>query len=232
VLPAYNLIVRNPGEEIDAYRRMLDLLPYIRHLPPPGGVTPMLLMRFSPYFERPGDFGIESRRPYDYYRRLYPDPAVDLERIAYLFEYDHPQRRDPALMAMVREFCLRIRSEWQKDWQPHRAFWMDAADHVVIHDRRTGIEVVDRLDGIDAEVFRFLDAARPFAVLARQFAAQLSPEALRALLDRWHERRWLCRSPDDVHLSVLPLERTQPQTVDEVIAAAGRAPRAELRVVT
>jgi ribosomal peptide maturation radical SAM protein 1 len=228
VLPAYNLIVRNPGETAASYRRMLELLPFLTHLPPPGSLTPMLLMRFSPYFERPAEFGIVSRRPFAYYRHLHPDPGVALDEIAYQFEYEHPILHDAELAALQRELCLRIAAEWQKGWRPHRAFHTDDGDGagVVIHDRRGPAEIVERLEGTAAELFRYLDAARPFDVIARRFAGKLEPGKLRTLLDDWHARRWVCRSAADVHLSVLPLERARPLTAEEVIASARR-----LRVV-
>ncbi len=213
----YNILVRSPGESLDSYQRMSDRLPFITHLPPPGGLTPVMLMRFSPYFERPADFGIQSRTPFAYYRQMYPDPRVDLDRIAYRFEYDHPMLHDEAHRAAIREFCFRVRSEWQEKWKPHRAFYVDHDDHIVVHDRRGATEITERLAGVEAEVFRAVDSARPYAALAKRFGHRVD---LAALLAHWYERRWVCRSREDDYLSVLPLERLRPRDIETVVSKA------------
>jgi ribosomal peptide maturation radical SAM protein 1 len=234
IKPLYNLLLSNPGEEAAAYRRMIDLLPYITHLPPPSGITQMILERFSPYFDRPEAFGITDRRPRAYYRHLYRDPGVDLDRIAYQFEYDHPMFHDPELRAAVREFAWKVLTTWSKGWRPRRACYVDRGDHLVIYDDRGPRPVVEPVGGVAAEVYRYLDQVRPFAMIARRFP-QVAPEFLRSLLERWHHRRYIYRSPGDLHLAVLPLVREQPLPVEQVVAAA--APRkgagrpAELRVV-
>src|SRR5262249_3639259 len=47
----FNIILRNPGDKVEWYREMMDLLPFVTHLPPPVGIVTMHLERFSPYFQ-------------------------------------------------------------------------------------------------------------------------------------------------------------------------------------
>lgn len=217
IKPIYNLILRNPGEQVESYRRMIALLPFLTHLPPPSGVTPMILERFSPYFERSSDFGITAKRPKRYYRSLYPDPGVDLDRIAYQFEYDHPMYEDAELTAVLREFAWRL-ARWSVGWKPRKACYVERQDHLVIFDDRGPTKIAEPITGLAAELFRYVDATRTFQMIAARFPG-IDPEFLRSLLERWHHRRWVFRSPNDMYLAVLPLVREKPVDVEQIVAA-------------
>ncbi len=47
--PTWNLLYGFPNEPAEAYRRMYELIPSIAHLFPPLDVSPVLLVRFSPF---------------------------------------------------------------------------------------------------------------------------------------------------------------------------------------
>ena len=91
-----DVLVLNPGESTAAYDEMYELVPFLTHLPHPQAVVTMLLERFSPYFDKPGDFGIRDVRPKPFYKVVF-DTDVD-PRIAYQFDYDHAMfsKRRPA----------------------------------------------------------------------------------------------------------------------------------------
>jgi ribosomal peptide maturation radical SAM protein 1 len=221
IKPVYNLILRNPGESAAAYKRMTELLPYIRHLPPPSGLTPMILERFSPYFERPQNYGIRNRRPRSYYVDLYPDKDVDIDRIAYQFDYDHDNHTDAELQRTTREFALRLLREWSANWKPPRACYVDRGDFLLIYDEREDKRVIERLAGVSAELFRYIDSVRSFAAVAQRFA-HIDPEFLRARLDHWFHRRWIYRSDEGLYLALMPLLREQPLVLDELLAPRPR----------
>ncbi len=209
----YNLLICNPGEEADAYERMLDLLPYITHLPPPSSIVQMALERFSPYFERAEHFGIRNKQPKSYYRVLYPDPSVDLDRIAYQFDYDHAIHHDPRLRARYREFAQRVLA-WIRGYQPGQLFYFDRGDHLILVDHRqsdrrdhASIEV---LAGVQAELFRYLDAVRPLSRVLTRFAS-IEGDFLSALLERWQENRWVYRSADQHLLALVPRRYEGPR---------------------
>src|SRR5207302_1264236 len=104
----YNMLIRNPGETVADYREMSELVPFLRHLPPPSAVLVTELERFSPYFKRPEAFGISNIRPKDYYRVIFPVEGVDLAALAYRFDYDHPLKEDAELIAAQRIFVERV----------------------------------------------------------------------------------------------------------------------------
>ena len=49
----WNYLYGFPGERPEDYWAVIDQLPALVHLQPPSGATPLMLERYSPYFERP-----------------------------------------------------------------------------------------------------------------------------------------------------------------------------------
>jgi ribosomal peptide maturation radical SAM protein 1 len=208
----YNILLRNPGDRAAYYREMLALLPALRHLPPPNGVVTCLLQRFSPYQRDPARYGIRDLRPKAYYAQLFPDPAVDLQRIAYLFDYDHDMLRDEELRAAQRELVEALLA-WHRDWPRLRglAYYRDTGDALLLHDRRDGARGPEsvRLVGVAAALYRYLDQVRTRAALRERFAG--CDEALvEALLDGWLHRRFICRDRRGRLLAVLPRRGPAP----------------------
>ncbi|WP_437202034.1 hypothetical protein [Planctomicrobium sp. SH664] len=53
----YNIIRGFPGESIDDYEHLVQLIPAISHFPPPSSVVPVLVTRFAPLHASPERFG-------------------------------------------------------------------------------------------------------------------------------------------------------------------------------
>ncbi len=199
----YNILVRNPGDRPEDYEEMLNLLPYIEHLPPPAGIVSCRLERFSPYHKTPERYGIRDVRPMPYYMELYPDPQVDLNRIAYVFEYDHDMLHDETLWHVQRRFVERAFA-WSRSWSPSTAYCYDHGDCIIIEDRRPGaIAGQSVLRGLAAQVFRYLERVRSLPQIEGQFST-VDPTLLHTLLATWQHRRWICRDRRQRALSVLP----------------------------
>ena len=110
----WNLLYGFPGERDADYEAITAMLPRIRHLQLPGACGPIRLDRFSPYFQRPEQFGIKDVRPIPVYRFLYPIEGLRHERISYYFHfgYEPAARASPAAHAAVRlAEALRDRAE-------------------------------------------------------------------------------------------------------------------------
>lgn len=80
----WNFLVCIPGESAAWYTEVLEWLPWIVHLQPPG-VSPIRFDRFSLYHERPTDYGLKllPNRAYSY---IYPLSIQELDDLAYYFE--------------------------------------------------------------------------------------------------------------------------------------------------
>jgi ribosomal peptide maturation radical SAM protein 1 len=99
VHPEWNLLYGFPGELPHDYEQMWSVLDSIWFLDPPSGYGPVRLDRFSPYHGEPAAHGMVSVRPMASYRFLYPFPDDVLMRIAYYFDYDYEDGRDPRAYA-------------------------------------------------------------------------------------------------------------------------------------
>lgn len=106
----WNLLYGFPGETREDYRKLLELLPAIRHLAPPVACGPLRLDRFSPYHANPDKYGLRNIRALSTYRHLYPFSDDVLRRIAYYFEFDYAPGEDPGEYSReVRQYC----AEWK-----------------------------------------------------------------------------------------------------------------------
>ncbi|HEV2851499.1 MAG TPA: RiPP maturation radical SAM C-methyltransferase [Thermoanaerobaculia bacterium] len=83
---SWNILTGFPGETEEDYAEQIRVVSTLRHLPPPAGVGPIWLERFSPYFfDR--SFPVKNVRPLDVYSFIYP-AEINLDNIAYFFNYD------------------------------------------------------------------------------------------------------------------------------------------------
>ena len=99
VVPSWNMLYGFPGEGPEEYQRMAELVPSLVHLDPPK-FTPIQVQRFSPYFEKAADFGIEIVGPMPYYRFLYPMiDQTSLQNLVYDFDHRYQDGRDPSSYA-------------------------------------------------------------------------------------------------------------------------------------
>ncbi|NMO17803.1 RiPP maturation radical SAM protein 1 [Pyxidicoccus fallax] len=84
---SWNLLCGIPGERIEDYDEQIALMEKIPHLQPTGGVSPIRIDRYSPYFERYASFGWREIKPLPEYRLLHPQlSAQPLSDIAYHFD--------------------------------------------------------------------------------------------------------------------------------------------------
>jgi ribosomal peptide maturation radical SAM protein 1 len=85
IRPSWNLLIGFPREGEAVYEKYLRDIPLLTHLPPPSGAFPVRFDRYSPYFTRAGDYGLDLA-PYEFYEAIYPFGKEGLSRIAYYFE--------------------------------------------------------------------------------------------------------------------------------------------------
>ncbi len=99
----WNILFALPGDKLEDYQKMLEILPYLRHLQPPLGLSHLSLERFSPYFRDREAYGIENMRPIPPYHAIFPDHA-DVEKLAYHFngDYKSESKENPKLMRQLQ----------------------------------------------------------------------------------------------------------------------------------
>jgi ribosomal peptide maturation radical SAM protein 1 len=85
---SWNVLLGFPGETNDDYLRQIDLIPSLVHLQPPEATGKFWLERFSPYYARPHEYGVRMTGPGLAYEYVYDARQIDLNKIAYDFEYE------------------------------------------------------------------------------------------------------------------------------------------------
>jgi len=107
---SWNILLGFPGETDEDYRRQIHLIPSIVHFQPPESVGKFWLERFSPFFTRPHTLGVRITGPGVAYEYVYDPAVVDLNKIAYDFEYEADWRVDPGLF---EEFTA-LAQDWKR----------------------------------------------------------------------------------------------------------------------
>src|SRR5918911_22763 len=209
---AWNLLAGFPGESPSEYERMAKLLPLLTHLSPPASCTPIRLDRFSPFYTRPDELGLERVRPTLAYYYVYPLGRRELMRLAYFFDFDYADKRVPAT------YIMEVRQEVQKWWnkrlgEPDERARLDAyydEDVVNITDTRgiAGTEQSHQLTGLAAQLFRQCDSAQSVANLQREFAGLTSEEEIQRALAELQDAKLIIEM-DGQYLSLAVIRNRQ-----------------------
>jgi hypothetical protein len=189
VKPEWNLLYGFPGETPSDYAEMLPLIDAVDFLDPPGAHGPVRLDRFSPYHSDPREFGIEGIEPLAPYRHLYPFTREALMRIAYYFDFEYADRRDPQTYA----HALLARVQRWMDEGPNGGLWLvDAGGGaiVLVRDRHGAPRETVQLDGWQAAAYLACDSAHSLAGLRRNSdLGVVDEETLADFLDRCVQQR-------------------------------------------
>ncbi|HEV2782535.1 MAG TPA: RiPP maturation radical SAM C-methyltransferase [Actinophytocola sp.] len=113
----WNILWGFPGETAEDYAAQAAVVPHLVHLQPPASADRVWLERFSPLFTRPDRFPMRWREPEPSYRRVYP-ATVDIERVAYFFDYELEQALDPAAYEALGDAVTRWSAAWRADPPP------------------------------------------------------------------------------------------------------------------
>jgi ribosomal peptide maturation radical SAM protein 1 len=137
----WNVIYGLPGEPAGEYARMAHIMPSLTHLAPPS-LCRLALHRFSPYHDRPAEFGLESLGPMPWYRLVYPVDERLLGDLAYNFDYRHADGRDPeAYVGPLREAIEAWRAAHPAGYRALR--YRRGPGFLVVEDRRPNLAPAD-----------------------------------------------------------------------------------------
>ncbi len=115
----WGMIYGFPGEEADHYEAMIGLIPKLAHLHGPTGRNPILIDRYSPYYNDPIGLGIGEITPFPGYRQLYPSD-VGADEVGYHFSgsYTTPLLSDPDLIARLHAAMDAWKQAWRQEKLP------------------------------------------------------------------------------------------------------------------
>jgi ribosomal peptide maturation radical SAM protein 1 len=184
----WNLLYGFPGEDPADYEALARILPSLYHLVPPQAAGRVRADRFSPYFEDPAAYGIARLRPNRSFPFVYPFPDESLTRLAYYFEFDHADGRDPR--AYTHDLLETV-AQWQSLAGTVSFSQVERPDGVLLlHDTRPMAKAFQhRLSGVDREIYLFCDTGRTLAKIV-EFVAERSgrtiePGKIERQLSEW-----------------------------------------------
>jgi ribosomal peptide maturation radical SAM protein 1 len=183
----WNFLYGFPGESPSEYQRQADLIPMLTHLRPPAAGGPFRLDRFSPMFMHPDAFGLARVRPNLSYYYVFPLGRLELERLAYYFQFDFVDGRDPEsyMKRVQHEVAVWLQERHQPPERMPRLDLRRGEDVLIVQDTRPcALAPEHRLDGLAAKVTLLTDQVRGLAGLCRELAGEADEPAVRATLDR------------------------------------------------
>ncbi len=225
VVPAWSILCGFPGSDPAWVAQVAEHMPPLFHLPPPNGTIPIRFDRFSPYHQRPEQYGIELD-PLPAYRTVYPFDDSMLRELAYFFEQAGGPPED--VNRHARD-ASRMTGRWREAFwgskRPVLVIQSDDGDAIHIRDtRECALEGVHELRGVAALVLRLLDSpASPAALLTRVQSdptTGVSPEEVERALHELLERQLVWRS--STQYVALPTPRPQRWMQEQADYALGR----------
>jgi ribosomal peptide maturation radical SAM protein 1 len=184
----WNILWGFPGESEQDYAEQAAVIPHLLHLQPPMSAHRIWLERFSPLYCDSDSLRIRSRSPGRSYKYVYP-ANVDLERVAYFFDYEMdgalPDRAYTELRRLVREWS----TAWEAD-EPPVLTYRSAPHFIQIYDgRKVGHEGTYTFDGLPADVYQAC-SNRPIAASAvrDKISPRLSVQAIEEILNAFQQQ--------------------------------------------
>jgi hypothetical protein len=164
---------------------MTELIPLLSHLQAPASCSPFRLDRFSPLYTRGQELGVRKIRPTRAYYYVFPFGRRELSRLAYYFEYDFADGRDPADYA--GELSREIGEWWRQHTEDEKEKpVLDAhrsnGSIVITDTRRCAVNPKHHLDGLTAEIYLLCDRARTLAGLAKELGDRAGKDEIAAEL--------------------------------------------------
>jgi len=160
VTVSWNILLGFPGETNEDYLRQIDLIPSLLHLQPPEATGKFWLERFSPYYARPHEYGVHMTGPGLAYEYIYDARQVDLNKIAYDFEYE--LENWPVDPHIYQELVAAVEG-WQRLHATNDRpflYYSKALDYVTVYDgRNPKAPTRHRYDGLAAVVIEICNEA-------------------------------------------------------------------------
>jgi ribosomal peptide maturation radical SAM protein 1 len=218
----WNILYGFPSEPPSEYEDMARLMPSLFHLPPPGGAGKIRLDRFAPYWKSPEKYNLKDVRQkwtYDYvYAAL---PAAERQRIAYYFDYDYGEERQPHIY--LRDTLKRV-EQWRDGYSRGVTLELKTErGEPCVLDTRDGTEKKVALSADGFKLLKVLDSIQSTkAALARvnegRAQGPMAEEAFEALVSDFLARGWVIREGAR-YLSIV-LDREERQRIIDLKMAA------------
>jgi ribosomal peptide maturation radical SAM protein 1 len=185
---SWNLIWGFPGESAQDYAEQADVVPHLVHLRPPANAGRIWMERFSPLYETSETVGLRFRTAERSYRYVYPR-HIDLDRIAYFFEYEFESTLPDSAYEPLRAAVAAWSQGWDTGRRPVLKYW-SAPGFVQIYDGRCeGREGTYTFEGTLAQIFlACTDRPTTASAVRAKLGLTLSTEAVQEIFGEFQQR--------------------------------------------
>ena len=221
IQPFWNILYGFPGEDPAEYERMADLVQSLTHLPMPYRMIQIRMDRFSPNYDESEARGFANVRPAVAYTYVYPSTLEGLDRLAYYFDYDYADGRDPIRYVAALQRAVTV---WRERGAEARLELRVVDDEIRIEDSRPA---ADRrttvLRGPAGLAYLALDAGNTVQGVTSHLARALGRDAVAVeqveeWLDEWLTARLVMREGARyLSLATNPAERV-PLPAERLLA--------------
>ncbi len=171
---SYNYLFGFPDEKPDYYKELEFLYISLLHLTPPlYPPKPMVLQRFSAFYDNPDSHNIEKIEPLSQYNLIFQDVDIDIEKIATVFSFEC--KNLPNDFTYVNKITDVI-----KKWNiihggNNRPVFAHEYGHsfVKIYDNRNSDLKSYLLKGLIAEIYKYIETTKSFNMIFN-FVKQVS----------------------------------------------------------
>ncbi len=198
VIPAWGILCGFPDSDPQWVAEVGRKLPWLMHLPPPNGTTPIRFDRFSPYHSEAVERGLVLD-PLPAYQQIYPIQASDLEQLAYFFcERGGRSREVEEAIGVSREATTAWRDMFWSGDRPLLQIVDESVDRIEIVDTRP-ISPITRheLFGFEAKLLKAAEDACSEKSLRKRLlesGQKCTPEEVAGALDSLEHRGLVWRS--------------------------------------
>ncbi|MEH0418386.1 RiPP maturation radical SAM C-methyltransferase [Streptomyces sp. B21-083] len=191
VLPVWNILTGYPDETPASLREQVELVSSLTHLQAPDNdILAVHFDRFSPYVERPEQFGLTLTRPLAGYRYVYPQLTPgELWDIAYHFEGDFT---DAAENEELRRLLAARISLWRAQYRRAHFTYRLGFESVVLDEGRPGLPAGRTvLTDAEARLYRALIGGARHRDLFVPGGPGTDVDRTARTLAEWERRRWI-----------------------------------------
>ena len=213
VNPKWNILYGFPGETPADYEGVAEQFARLHHLPPPLSCVPIRIDRFSPYHERPEEYGITNLKAHPAYHEIYRGlDARLIEDLAYCFVGDWDSKH---LVSQYDQEVWGAVARWQREHDQVALIAITSDDRVAIGDFRViGSPSYWVLSGIERELYLTCERARALKFIAQRLTQsqgfEITADAVAELAAPLVERGVLLAEDDKLLSLAIPLESALP----------------------
>ena len=202
----WNLLTAIPGDSVQEYEEMNEIIPYLEHLTPPN-YSIIRYDRHSLYWEDPTKFGLKLT-PMNNAKYLYPkDTEINLETFSMYFDNTATNAVTSYQNDAIQSLFALIR-KWKERYK--KSTTLSLVNGVIIDTRSIAVCTNYKVSYEDKSILDFLFSPKPILKTEEFVIANNLQGIFNKLLEKKYILKW-----DDAYLSLvtLPISRERKECI-------------------